>query len=145
MRNGSETLGNDGHPAPRYRVGFGHRLLRPVIDVEPAEMRALGWSWLYIFCVLFSYYILRPIRDEMGVAGGVEHLQWLFTGTLLGMIAVNPPFAALVARLPRIRFIAISYRFFVANLLIFGLCSALGQRGPEHLDRPGVLYLDVGL
>ncbi len=80
-------------------------------------MRALGWSWLYIFCVLFSYYILRPIRDEMGVAGGVEHLQWLFTGTLLGMIAVNPPFAALVARLPRIKFIAISYRFFVANLL----------------------------
>jgi ATP:ADP antiporter, AAA family len=101
--------------------GFWQRLLRPVIDVEPAEMRALGWSWLYIFCVLFSYYILRPIRDEMGVAGGVEHLQWLFTGTLLGMIAINPAFAALVARLPRIRFIAISYRFFVVNLLIFGL------------------------
>ena len=116
-----------------------------MIDVEPAEMRALGWSWLYIFCVLFSYYILRPIRDEMGVAGGVEHLQWLFTGTLLGMIAINPAFAALVARLPRIRFIAISYRFFAVNLLHLWTCSSLGQRGPEHLDRPGVLYLDVGL
>src|SRR5688572_3635530 len=84
-------------------------------------MRVLGWSWLYIFSVLFSYYILRPIRDEMGVAGGVENLQWLFTGTLLGMIAVNPPFAALVARLPRVKFIAISYRFFMANLLLFAL------------------------
>lgn len=62
---------------------------------------------------------MRPIRDEMGVAGGVENLQWLFTGTLLGMIAVNPPFAALVARLPRARFIAATYRFFLANLLIF--------------------------
>jgi AAA family ATP:ADP antiporter len=90
-----------------------------VIEVRPAEMRALGWSWLYIFSVLFSYYILRPIRDEMGVAGGVENLQWLFTGTLLGMLAVNPPFAALVARLPRARFIAVSYRFFIANLLLF--------------------------
>jgi AAA family ATP:ADP antiporter len=90
-----------------------------VIDVRPVEMRALGWSWLYIFSVLFSYYILRPIRDEMGVAGGVENLQWLFTGTLLGMIAVNPPFAALVARLPRARFIAASYRFFIANLVLF--------------------------
>ena len=97
------------------------RFLKHVIDVEPAEVRALGWSWLYIFCVLFSYYILRPIRDEMGVAGGVEHLPWLFTGTLLGMIAVNPPFAALVARLPRARFIAVSYRFFIVNLLFFGL------------------------
>jgi len=55
----------------------------------------------------------------MGVAGGVENLQWLFTGTLLGMIAVNPPFAALVARLPRARFIAATYRFFLVNLLIF--------------------------
>jgi AAA family ATP:ADP antiporter len=99
--------------------GFSHRLLKRVIDVRPVEMRALGWSWLYIFSVLFSYYILRPIRDEMGVAGGVENLQWLFSGTLLGMIAVNPPFAALVARLPRARFIAASYRFFIANLVLF--------------------------
>ena len=99
--------------------GAVYRLLKRVIDVRPAEMQALGWSWLYIFCVLSSYYILRPIRDEMGVAGGVENLQWLFTGTLLGMIAVNPPFAALVAKLPRVRFIAVTYRFFIANLLIF--------------------------
>jgi AAA family ATP:ADP antiporter len=101
--------------------GFLHQLLTRVIDVRPAEIRALGWSWLYIFSVLSSYYILRPIRDEMGVAGGVENLHWLFTGTLLGMIAVNPPFAALVARLPRARFIAVSYRFFLVNLLLFAL------------------------
>jgi ATP:ADP antiporter, AAA family len=95
------------------------RLLQRLIDVRPAEVRTLAWSWLYFFSVLFSYYILRPIRDEMGVAGGVEHLQWLFTGTLAAMIAVNPAFAALVARLPRVRFIAVTYRFFLVNLLLF--------------------------
>lgn len=57
----------------------------------------------------------------MGVAGGVENLPWLFTGTLLGMIAVNPPFAALVARLPRVKFIAVTYRFFLFNLVLFAL------------------------
>ena len=93
--------------------------LERILDARPTEVRALGWSWLYIFSVLASYYILRPIRDEMGVAGGVENLQWLFSGTLLGMVAVNPPFAALVVRLPRVRFIAITYRFFIANLLVF--------------------------
>jgi AAA family ATP:ADP antiporter len=101
--------------------GSAHRLINRLVEVRPAELRCLGWAWLYIFSVLFSYYILRPIRDEMGVASGVENLPWLFTGTLLGMIAVNPPFAALVARLPRTKFIAVSYRFFLANLLLFAV------------------------
>jgi len=98
---------------------MGLRLLRPMIDVRPAELTALVWSWLYIFSVLFAYYVLRPIRDDMGVAGGVENLPWLFSGTLLGMLAINPPFAALVARLPRVKFIALAYRFFALNLLLF--------------------------
>src|ERR687897_299607 len=102
-------------------AGSAYRFLKLMIDVRPGEVPALGWSWLYIFSVLSSYYILRPIRDEMGVAGGVENLQWLFTGTLIGMILVNPAFAALVARLPRVRFISISYRFFFANLLLFAV------------------------
>jgi ATP:ADP antiporter, AAA family len=110
---------NESEAAQEVQAGSIYRLLKRFIDVQPVEMRALGWSWLYIFCVLSSYYILRPIRDEMGVAGGVENLQWLFTGTLLGMLVVNPPFAALVAKLPRVRFIAITYRFFIVNLLIF--------------------------
>jgi len=92
-----------------------------MIDVRPEEVRALAWSWLYIFSVLSSYYIIRPIRDEMGVAGGVGNLPWLFTGTLVGMMAVNPPFAALVRKLPRERFISIAYRFFITNLLVFVL------------------------
>ena len=99
--------------------GAVHRLLSRAIDVRPAELRALGWSWLYIIALFISYYILRPIRDEMGVAGGVDNLQWLFSGTLVGMIAVNPPFAALVAKLPRVKFIGITYRFFAVNLLCF--------------------------
>ncbi len=62
------------------------RILRRLIDVKPEELPALGWCWLYISSVLASYYILRPIRDQMGVAGGVNNLQWLFTGTLVVMM-----------------------------------------------------------
>ena len=110
---------SESETAEQAEAGSVYRLLKHFIDVRRAEMRVLAWSWLYIFCVLSAYYILRPIRDDMGVAGGVENLPWLFTGTLLGMIVVNPPFAALVGKLPRVRFIAISYRFFIVNLLIF--------------------------
>ncbi|HVL35238.1 MAG TPA: MFS transporter, partial [Burkholderiales bacterium] len=93
-------------------------------EVRPDERRALGWSLLYIFAVLSAYYVLRPIRDEMGVHGGVEKLPWLFTGTLLAMVAVNPLFALAVKRLPRRRFIAWSYRFFAANLVAFAALFA---------------------
>ena len=101
--------------------GTGYRLFRRVVDARPEEIKALAWSWLYILAVFASYYVIRPIRDEIGIAGGLENLPWLFTGTLLGMLAVNPPFAALVAKLPRARFISITYRFFIANLVLFFL------------------------
>ena len=101
--------------------GYLYPLLRRVIDVRPAEISALGWSWLYIFAVLSSYYVIRPIRDQMGVAGGVSNLQWLFTGTLVGMLLLNIPFAYLVKKLPRTRFIPITYRFFAANILLFAV------------------------
>jgi AAA family ATP:ADP antiporter len=98
-----------------------YRLLRRVIDLRPEELPVLGWCWLYIFSVLSSYYMIRPIRDQMGVAGGVENLQWLFTATLVGMLLVNLPFAWLVGRLPRSRFIPITYHFFVCNILLFAV------------------------
>jgi ATP:ADP antiporter, AAA family len=100
-------------PGPVYR------LLRRLIDVRPEEVAVLFWCWLYIFAVLSSYYIMRPIRDEMGVAGGVNNLQWLFTGTLVGMVVLNLPFAWLVKTLPRRRFIPLTYRFFALNIVVF--------------------------
>ncbi len=78
--------------------GVLYSWLRRVIDVRGPEVPALAWSWLYIFAVLSSYYIMRPIREQMGVAGGVNNLQWLFTGTLIGMLLLNVPFAYLVRR-----------------------------------------------
>ncbi len=95
------------------------RLLRRAVEVGDDEIEALFLSAAYFFFVLCAYYILRPIRDEMGVAGGVENLPWMFTGTLVLMILVNPPFAALVVRFSRIRFVSLAYRFFMFNLVIF--------------------------
>src|SRR3984957_5745579 len=111
--------------APQSSGSAFHRVLNKIIDVRPNEVPALAWSWLYIFSLLSSYYIMRPIRDQMGVAGGVNNLQWLFTGTLIGMLLLNLPFSYLVKTFPRAQFIAISYRFFSANILLFALALYL--------------------
>lgn len=97
----------------------GRGLLARLIDIRSGEGPALAWSWAYIFSILAAYYVLRPIRDQMGVAGGIENLPWLFTATLVGMLTLNVPFAWLVKRLPRARFVPLTYRFFALNILAF--------------------------
>jgi AAA family ATP:ADP antiporter len=97
-----------------------HWLTR-IVAVRPEEVRVLLWSFAYFFFLLAAYYVLRPVRDEMGIAGGVKNLPWLFTATFIVMLAVVPVFGAMVARIPRRRFIPLVYHFFVANILIFWL------------------------
>lgn len=95
--------------------------LARIVAVRPEEARALLWSFAYFFCLLAGYYVLRPLRDEMGIAGGVRNLHWLFTATFFVMLAAVPLFGAVVARLPRRRFIPLVYHFFVANIAVFWL------------------------
>lgn len=97
------------------------RLGQRAIDVRPGEVAALAWSCAYFFLILTAYYILRPIRDEMGVLGGVQNLAWLFTGTLIGTLLLHPVYTALVSKLPRGRFVPLTYRFFILNLVGFFL------------------------
>ena len=97
------------------------QLLRKIVDVKAHEVRALFLGFIYFFLILSSYYVIRPIRDDFGVAGGVENLPLMFTATLVVMLIANALFSSLVARYSRRRFIPIAYRFLIANLLIFFL------------------------
>jgi len=97
------------------------RFLKRIVAVEESEVAPMLWAALYFFLLLAAYFVIRPIRDEMGVAGGVRNLPWLFLGTLLGMLLIHPLFTALVSSVPRRLFIPLSYTFFVANLIAFWL------------------------
>lgn len=97
------------------------RLLRRVVEVEPHEVRALLWSFAYFFCLLSSYYVLRPLRDAMAIEGGVRNLQWLFTATFLAMLCAVPLYGWAVARFPRRRLVPWIYRVFLIKLLLFFL------------------------
>lgn len=94
-------------------------VLQVLVGVRRDERAMLALSALYFFLVMASYFILRPIRDQMGVAGGVRNLAWLFTGTLVAMLLVSPLFSALVSRWPRRRFVTWSYRALMLCLLAF--------------------------
>jgi AAA family ATP:ADP antiporter len=108
-------------------------LLARVVDVRDDEVRPMLVAGGYFFFLLASYFVLRPIRDTMGVAAGVSRLPYLFVGTLSAMLVCQPLFAWLVRRYPVRRFIPITYQFFAVALLGFWL--ALRGSGLD-LDAP---------
>ncbi|CAI8852062.1 NTP/NDP exchange transporter [Pseudomonas serbica] len=91
------------------------------LNVLPAERAALALGFAFHFCVLASYYLVRPLRDALGLEGGVDRLQWLFTATFVVMLLMVPVFGALASRLPATRFVPLIYRAIAVSMLVFGL------------------------
>lgn len=121
-----------------------HGLLGKLVMLKPGEGPALLWSAGYFFFVLLSYYLLRPVREAMGVARGADKLVWLMTGTLVVMLAANPLFSALVSKYPRRKFIPLAYRFFGLNMLIFfGLFFVVKGPGKVWMGYAFYIWLSV--
>ena len=126
-------------PAPRWRA-----LPARLVHVRRSERTLLALAFAYFFCVLASYYVLRPIRDAMGVESGIEKLPWLFLGTLLVTVSISPLFSRLVARKPRREVVAWSHRVLIACLLVFhALSIVLDDAARIWLGRAFFIWLSV--
>lgn len=119
-------------------------VLQLLFAVRRDEWQVLGLSALYFLLLMAGYFILRPIRDQMGVAGGVRNLPWLFTATLLATLVVSPLFSMLVSRMPRRRFVAWSYRLLMLCLLLFyAALSALPENAQVWTGRVFFVWVSV--
>lgn len=98
--------------APAQRLGRA-------INAQPGELLPALAGFLLFFCLFGGYFMLRPIRESMGIQAGVENLQWLFTATFVVMLLAVPVFAWLNSTVQRIHFIDWVYGFFGLNLLLF--------------------------
>ena len=104
------------------------------------ESPPLLWSFLYFFCLLSGYYVLRPVRDAMGASSDVEAvfpaamvgffarhgiplqeliLQVLATSTFVLILIAQPIYGALVSKFPRRVFMPLLFGFFIVCLLGF--------------------------
>ncbi len=98
------------HPAQR---------LLSMLNVRREETGRLLAAALLFFLVLTALMLLRPVRDALGMAGGIDGVRWLFAGTAAATLAVNPVFGWLVSRLGRLQIIGATYGFFVLSLVAF--------------------------
>ena len=76
-------------------------------------------SALAFFFVLTAYYIVRPVRDQLGGAVGSAQLPLFYATTFVAMLLLTPVFGALVAKFPRRRLLGWVYSFFIVCLLVF--------------------------
>ena len=120
--------------------GKGHspRIFARLLNVEPGEAPAVAAGLLMFFLLFTGYFMLRPVRETMGVASGPETLQWLFTGTFVATVAVLPLFGWVAAKVSRRLILPLSYGFFVTNLL--GFAAALAVQ-PENLWTARAFYI----
>lgn len=111
-------------------------LLQTLFNLRREEVGPVLIAALFFFCVLTALMVLRPARDALGMERGIENIRWLFVGTAVVTLAVNPLFGWLVSRLRRLQFIGATYGFFVLSLVCFwGLLmfapGAVGQRSGQ--------------
>lgn len=94
-------------------------MLRQYFNIRPSELAPILMAALYFFFILTTLMILRPARDALGMQAGIDAIRWLFMGTLVVTLLVNPVFGWMVSRFRRLTFITATYAFFGLNLLIF--------------------------
>jgi AAA family ATP:ADP antiporter len=114
------------------------------------ESPPLLWAFMYFFCLLSGYYVLRPVREAMGASADVQAifplvmieffaargmalgeftLQVLFTCTFLIMLVMQPIYGWVVSRYPRRVFLPVVYGFFIVTELIFYVVFDSGMPG----------------
>lgn len=119
-------------------------VLQRIVHVERGEVIALMLSFAFFFSVLCSYYILRPIRDEMGIALGRDGLQRYLVVVLVVMLAAVPAFGWVVANVRRRHIVPTVYLFLISNLVVFRmLLDGAGEKPPAWIAGTFFVWINV--
>jgi len=110
--------------------------MQTVFDVRRDERAPLLTAACGFFFVLTALMLLRPVRDAIGLAGGMESVRGLFMATALVTLALNPVFGLLVGRVRHTQAIVTTYGFFALTLLGFWALmtsgsAAVGERSGQ--------------
>ncbi len=97
------------------------RALSQLLDIERTEIASVVAGFLLQFTLFVCYFSMRPIRETMGIVGGVDNLQWLFTATFVGTLAFSPLFGWLVSTVRRRNITRWMFGFFALDILGFAL------------------------
>jgi ATP:ADP antiporter, AAA family len=122
--------------------GLLQRILAKACDIHPQETRATLASFLLVFLLMGSYYILRPVRDALASDWTDAEVSWLWTITFfISTIAVSI-YGSAVSRIRFKRLVPSVYGLFAASFILF----YIGEHAlTEHTLLDKGFYLWVSL
>ncbi|KGD95815.1 ADP/ATP translocating protein [Achromobacter sp. RTa] len=112
------------------------------LGIHDDELAPAACGFAFFFFLFCGYFMLRPIRETMGIQAGVDQLQWLFTATFVAMLAVVPLFGWLSARVPRATLITWVYAIFALTMAGFAVLLHL-RPGSVWAARAFYVWLSV--
>ncbi|MDG2319604.1 MAG: hypothetical protein P8L79_05035 [Rhodospirillaceae bacterium] len=95
------------------------RLFLVTAKIERRELRAILVSFVYLFCLMASYYTIRPLRDALASEVASEDLKFLWTGTFIFSVVAAVIFSWLISRFKVSSCLPWIYGFFIINMGIF--------------------------
>lgn len=123
-----------------WRMGL--RRIRGLLELRGGEGMPAALSFACFFCLLAASHVLRPIREALGIEGGVYTLPWLWTGTFVGTLVLYPALGALASRTTRTRFAAAVFATIAASLIVFRMLLA-GDLPEVPLARAYYVWVSV--
>jgi AAA family ATP:ADP antiporter len=118
-------------------------LVQKVIHARDDEVTPILWATAYGFFIMFGYYILRAVRDEISSADR-GNLQYLWTAVFLVMLVAVPLYSWATSRHSRGVFVPLANRFFIANLVAFyAALMLLPETARPWIDRVFYVWTSV--
>ena len=99
------------------------RTVTRLLNIERDEFAAALLSFLFVFTLMASYYVLRPVRDAMARDWTDSELSWLWTLTFFISAGAVLGYGWVVSRVPLKKLVPAVYLFFATSFVLFYLAT----------------------
>jgi AAA family ATP:ADP antiporter len=102
---------------------FLQRIIARLFKIERGEIAPAVLSFLFVFTLMASYYVLRPVRDAMASDWSDAELSWLWTLNFFISGGAVLLYGWVVSKVTLKRLVPAVYIFFAASFALFYLAT----------------------
>ena len=118
------------------------KLFSNATNIRSGEMAATLLSFSFVFCLMFAYNIMKPVRDALPPDWSDADLAWLWTYNFLFSIAAVSLYGYAVSRVRLKYLIPGVYTFFALSFVLFYI-GAKSLDDTEFVDKSFYLWISL--